>query len=141
MTQLVLQLSSPLLQRYPRLFAEGVQALTEEIARQNQVAIRSDPSVPRLYDSGVYYRMRLAEGLTFTDLYTVLRKGYGHCQHLVGWRVAELRERDGEAARPAVRWRKGRQGRMIFHVVVRRADGSEECPSKRLGMGDSPWEI
>lgn len=141
--QLVLQLSSPLLKRFPRLFAEAVRALTEEIARENEVALRSDPRVPRLYKSGVFYKMRLAEGLTFVDLYEVIRKGYGHCQHLVGWRVAELRARDGELdAKPAVRWRHDkRKKRMIFHVVVRRADGSEECPSKRLGMGSSPWEI
>jgi hypothetical protein len=141
--RLVLQLSSPLLKRYPRLFGEAVRALTDEIARENEVALRLDPRVPRLYQSGVHYKMRLAEGLTFVDLYEVRRKGYGHCQHLVGWRVAELRVRDGErGAMPAVRWKHNpRTKRLVFHVVVRRADGREEDPSKMLGMGASPWEI
>jgi hypothetical protein len=141
--KLTLELSSPLLKRFPRLFGEAVRVLTDEIARENEVALRSDPRVPRLYESGVYYKMVLREGLTFVDLFEVLRKGYGHCQHLVGWRVAELRVRDGErGAQPAVKWRhNARTKRIVFHVVVRRADGSVEDPSKLLGMGASPWEI
>lgn len=144
MASLVLKLSSPLLRKAPRLFAESVKRLTDEIARLNEVALRSDPRIPRLYESGVFYKMKISEGHTFADLYEVIRKGYGHCQHLTGWRVAELRcSGEDPMASAAVKWQQSTNpaARMIFHVLVRRGDGSEEDPSQRLGMGASPWEL
>jgi len=56
-----------------------------------------------------------------------------NCDDIAPWRVAELRERFGEEATLRVTWKKFR-GRKVFHIQVRRADGTIEDPCVHLGM-------
>lgn len=58
-----------------------------------------------------------------------------NCDDLVSWRIAELRNA-GENAKVRLKWQYdvSRSSRM-YHVLVRRADGTVEDPSLRLGMG------
>ena len=57
-----------------------------------------------------------------------------NCDDLSPWRVAELREH-GEPAKIRIQWKKHPEtGQKLFHIVVRRADGSIEDPSLLLGM-------
>lgn len=85
--------------------------------------------IPLLYRSGVRYVAEPPGEEKWLLPLQVLRLGYGDCEDLVAWRVAELRC-IGERATPALKTiRPG-----LMHCLVRRADGSLECPSTRLGM-------
>lgn len=59
-----------------------------------------------------------------------------NCDDLVSWRIAELRNA-GEAAKVRLKWQfDPTRGARMYHVLVRRANGQVEDPSKRLGMGN-----
>lgn len=90
--------------------------------------------VPLLYSSGVRYRPEPWKGQEeFADIPTVFARKWGDCDDLAPWRCAELRVLYGERANLRVSWAK--QGAVrLFHITVRRADGSIEDPSRVLGM-------
>jgi hypothetical protein len=97
-------------------------------------------------------------GESFDDAWVCYQRGTADCDDLGAWRCAELQER-GENAGIRVTWKplpkvmravcaaareKGmsagqllqalsRYGK-LYHITVRRADGSIECPSAKLGM-------
>jgi hypothetical protein len=107
--------------------------LIEALAAANAGYLRLHPDAPWLYASGVAYAEDAEEHEGWTDLPETLTRGVGDCKDLVAWRLAELRVREREAAFPLVSF--ARVGhRVKFHVVVRRADGRIECPSRELGM-------
>lgn len=88
---------------------------------------------PRLYSSGVVYRED-PDGLElWSDAAFCIARGYGDCKKLSAWRGAELRL-DGIAAEPLVKWAVMPDGQRRFHVLLRLPDGTEEDPSKLLGM-------
>lgn len=93
------------------------------------------PQTPRLYASGVRYEREPFE--RWRSVPVCLEELAGDCEDLSCWRAAELVLHDGDRdARPA--WTKKwshRRGGWLFHIVVRRGDGSIEDPSKALGMG------
>lgn len=96
-------------------------------------------NVPPLYSSGVRY-MNEPTGRhpefkyeEFAAIPIILSRGWGDCDDLAPWRVAELRCA-GEKAKIRVQWRKQRSGRKMYHITVRRADGRIEDPSRILGM-------
>lgn len=106
---------------------QRINALLEGLVRFAGVDLANNPTVPPLYQAGVRYkRERPDQWSPPTDVW---RRGRGDCEDLAAWRAAELRAR-GEHAR-AVAYRSGPR---MWHVVVRRADGSIEDPSKKLGM-------
>jgi hypothetical protein len=121
----------PASERVLRLFLEALVAA-------NLAYLQVTPA-PGIYQSGVRYRaerpkLRGApipeEWLTIPYL---LKKGYGDCEDLACWRVAEL-QRAGVAAQPAFRYRQ--VGNLsIYHIFVRLPGGKVEDPSRRLGMG------
>ena len=98
---------------------------------------RAAGRAPSLYRSGVRYQRegRHISGRPrerWQTIPEVLRAGVGDCEDLVGWRVAELREKGVNAA-PLIT----KHGHM-FHVRVVHPDGRKEDPSKLLGMnGDA----
>ncbi|RPH83559.1 MAG: hypothetical protein EHM88_06560 [Candidatus Rokuibacteriota bacterium] len=65
----------------------------------------------------------------------VLERGTASCASLSCWRAAELRNA-GIGASPLVVKQRSRDGeRLLYHVVVARAGGVMEDPSKFCGMG------
>lgn len=131
--RLELQLSSPVLRDNPRALAAAARGLLEVTIAVN-LAHLAEYRTPRLYESGVRYRLEPDDREIVCDLEQVLEQGWGDCAMLAAWRVAELRQ-DGEAATTAIKWRKKVPGQpQLFHVVVRRQDGRIEDPSVRLGM-------
>jgi hypothetical protein len=128
-----IQLASPQLKRHARLFAEMVRSLLQALVMVNRIALKSDPRIPPLYSSGVRYIKEKPGVETFRDLYLVLANHGGDCAHLAAWRVAELQQA-GENASIRIQWKVTRRGIRLFHVVVRRGNGSIEDPSKLLGM-------
>jgi len=116
---------------------EGLEAALEALANVDSAILRDDASIPRLYNSGVRYRRERIDTATgkrrdeWENIKQVLAVKCGDCEDLVGWRVAELRVRDNEAARGVVK----RTGPSLWHALVQRADGRIEDPSRHLGMG------
>lgn len=127
-----IHLASPQLRKHARLYAETVRSLLQALVMVNRITLRSDPSIPALYNSGCRYIREVGEE-TFKDVSSILSSKGGDCAHLAAWRVAELLE-GGENANLRIQWKVLRKGPRLFHVVVRRGDGSVEDPSKLLGM-------
>ena len=103
---------------------------------------------PPLYESGVHYERENGTE-EWLDIPSIIEAGWGDCEDLACWRVAELRKQ-GHHAGPYVRYRN-RDGVFHYHALVmryrrvlrRKANGevSEhfvqdviEDPSRRLGM-------
>lgn len=116
-----------------------LSALLECLTAINLHHIKRHPIVPKLYSSGVRY---MAEGKRrsgrpqeyFADIPTVQRLGVGDCEDLACWRAAELRFLGEHAVAIPVK-QPARDGRgELWHVVVKRGNGTIEDPSKRLGM-------
>jgi hypothetical protein len=126
-----LDLQSPAL-AHSELFARAARLAIEACIMVNRAHLRRFPNTPPLYSSGIRYRMEPDGVEDFTDYEVILRRGWGDCAQLVAARVAELREQ-GEPAGVRLTW-QARNGRRLFHVQVRRADGRIEDPSVLLGM-------
>lgn len=108
-----------------------------------------NPIAP-LYMSGVRYKEDDPGREDWRDCLAVLKRGFGDCDNLCSWRVAELRAA-GINAEPVIKWQHipkdiaiklGYPERIIpvgglsmVHVLVRWPDGTIEDPSKILGMG------
>lgn len=118
-----------------RNLALAVRPLLEATVTINCIYLQTH-RVPPLYKAGVRYQNE-PEGQPYEDFAIVpaiIARGWGDCDDLASWRVAELRMQ-GEKAKIRIQWRKYENGRKLYHVVVRRANGDIEDPSRILGMG------
>lgn len=135
--------------------AWAAKRVAETVIDLNRFYLRTH-HVPPLYGAGVVYQEEPA-GQGFEEFATVpqvITRGWGDCDDLVPWRVAELREA-GEPAQVRILWQKAHRGRhagkKMFHLVVRRKRRNAltgrwedvrdargkiqfECPSTNLGM-------
>ncbi len=115
----------------PRVLAGALTGLVKANKIMMRAAQTRGQRVPRLYKSGVRYR-RERPGYEKWDTWDrVLRRGYGDCEDLAAWRVAELHLSGQD---PGARAIVKRTGRRTLHALVRRGDGTLEDPSQRLGM-------
>lgn len=121
----------------PRVHAAIAMAYLKGVVLNNRLLIRSR-QVPPLYSSGVEWRPEAWAGQfeEFADAATVMQRGFGDCDDLCAWRVAELHEQGETKARFRIYGRRGPRG-WSMHVQVRRANGEIEDPSRFLGMGPS----
>jgi hypothetical protein len=94
----------------------------------------SHPSAPGIYDSGVRYEEEPPGQEDWQDIPTCLILRVGDCEDLSCWRAAELRVRHRENAWPIFRHQVRPNGSYLYHILVRRADGRIEDPSRILGM-------
>jgi hypothetical protein len=110
-----------------------VRLLLEALVTTNIAYLRAHPEAPWLYASGVTYAEE-AEGVDeWTDIPETLRRGVGDCEDLAAWRIAELRVRSDELALPRVTVETF-GARALYHVIVKRAGGCLEDPSRVLGL-------
>lgn len=86
--------------------------------------------LPPLYSTSVVYRPEPETNKCeeFADPYTVYERGWGDCDDLVIWRLAEIISKGGEAYPLAMR----KIGTGKYHVGIRHADGKIEDPSLLL---------
>jgi hypothetical protein len=91
--------------------------------------------LPRLYRSGVRYRREVClvpavreTCERFLSARKLLQERFGDCDDLSAYRAAELRLTGEQATAVCVASPTG------WHCIVRRADGTYEDPSLRLGM-------
>jgi hypothetical protein len=122
----------PLLKR-SRFLGTFIKPLLDALVVVNRLYLRTH-HVPALYHAGVRYMQEPADGKPeeFAAIPLVLSRGWGDCDDLGPWRVAELQEA-GEKAKIRVTWRRVGK-RRTYHVLVRRGNGRIEDPSRLLGM-------
>ena len=118
--------------RLPRHSSEqslchAIRALLTTLASCWAAELKRAP-LPPLYRSGVVYRLEEEGPEDWSDPWTTRERGWGDCDDLVGWRVAELRAAGEPAGVVCMR----REGTQRYHVAVRRADGRLEDPSRVL---------
>lgn len=117
-----------------RVFGVAIKAILEATVMINRVYLRLH-SVPPLYQSGVRYQEEPDDGIEeFATIPIILSRGWGDCDDLAPWRVAEL-QHGGEKATIRISWMRQENNRKLFHITVRRANGTIEDPSRILGMG------
>jgi hypothetical protein len=109
--------------------AELLMAALEGLVCVN-VVLMDRSELPPLYRSGVRYRRERGTEYWKT-CEQVFKAGYGDCEDLSAWRVAELRRADELGAFCLV----VKTGPSLWHVQVMREDGHIEDPSVILGMG------
>lgn len=123
----------PKVLREPRAMATVARGYLHGLVLYDRVLLRKK-IVPPIYDAfmngDIEFRSEPWAGKyeEFADALTCIRRGWGDCDDLAPWRVAELNEQ-GERAGLKIYWR-GRG----FHVEVRRADGTVEDVARFLGM-------
>lgn len=122
---------------------ESLVAALEGLTRLNQRILRAHPEIPDVYAAGIRWtpERRTEQWRSIADVLgfdpgiagtvPVVPSGITDCEDIASWRTAYLREREGErGARTDV----VPGGAGMWHAVVRRADGTIEDPSARLGM-------
>jgi hypothetical protein len=140
---------------HSRMLGLAIRPLLESLVRVDQLYLHTH-HVPPLYQAGVRYQDEPWEGFEeFAPIPTVIARGWGDCDDLAPWRVAELRNQ-GKKASIRIFWKRHkhlpRGKQKLFHILVRRPyepkefnpaymarpkDGSMtmiEDPSRRLGM-------
>lgn len=102
------------------------------LVHSNRAYLREHPHTPQLYASGVRYLKEADDSENYQDIPRTLELRSGDCEDLVAWRLAELQEA-GEDAHVLLReYRVGAD--TLFHVLLTRANGDVEDPSRALGM-------
>lgn len=105
--------------------------MLDTLVKINLIYYRNHDKIPSIYKAGVKY---LAEdGIEdWKSIPEIIRDGYGDCEDLASWRVAEL-QKQGINARPFLKSRK--LGNFFqYHVQVQFPNGFIEDPSLKLGM-------
>lgn len=106
-------------------------------AKADAVAIRTGeaPRIPPLYSTTIRYRPEPNAGTgieEIADPWTVLQRGWGDCDDLIRYRIAELLL-NGERATVAI----ADHAMGMQHAMVRRASGAQPPPgipiSRKLG--------
>ena len=99
----------------------------------NMSYLRTHPNTPALYESGVRYRREPMGEETWQDIPNLIARGYGDCEDLACWLVADRRVRQKIRAKPHLTYRK--DGNLYrYHVTVVYPNGLVEDPSRKLGM-------
>jgi hypothetical protein len=111
----------------------ALERLLEALCDVNACWLGEHANAPWLYRSGIRYEEEPPGRDEWQDIPETLRRRVGDCEDLACWRIAELRARLGEPAKPYVK-RTLYGPRTVYHVAVRRADGRLEDPSRILGM-------
>lgn len=135
-----------------RTFGLAIKALLDAQVKINRIYLEQH-QVPPLYRAGVRYMnepdswiARLAplyDGKEihieeFASISEIIKRGFGDCDDLAPWRVSEL-QNCGENAKIRIQWKRPTPtARKLFHIVVRRGNGTIEDPSLKLGMGRLP---
>ncbi len=112
---------------------ECLVILMDALAKVNETYLKTHPGTPPLYQAPVRYFFDPNAPDPWQDIPSTLAKGWGDCEDLACWRIAEYRVK-GINARPLIRWRKNPAGKFIYHALLRLPDGRTEDPSISMGM-------
>ena len=119
--------------RKSRVLALAIKPVLEALVRVDQLYLLTH-QVPPIYESGVRYHDEPKDQIEeFAAIPLILQRGWGDCDDLAPWRVAEL-QNAGVKAKLRIQWKRYESGK-LYHIVVRMPDRSIEDPSRLLGMG------
>jgi hypothetical protein len=112
--------------------------MLECLVNCNREYLHHFPETPALYSKGpdgqrLITYTREAGTEDWCGIKVGLRTRKMDCEDLACWRVAELRDRGHEAAKPRVKFRNV-EGFWHYHIQVEHASGKVEDPSRILGM-------
>ena len=103
----------------PKLWAKAAEGLVAV-----NMALIQRLRLPPLYSSHIVYRPEVTE--RWENAQTLNKRGYGDCEDLAAYRVAELRLNGEHTAKVFIY----RSGQRRWHAVVKRAKGQIEDPTK-----------
>jgi hypothetical protein len=107
-----------------------LEAAVNGLALIGLADMRADPGkYPALYQSGFRYRREPPGSEIWQPVSQVAQSRSGDCEDLAAYRVAELRKAGERATARVIRVNPE-----LRHVMVVRADGRLEDPSRVLGM-------
>jgi hypothetical protein len=110
---------------------EAIASAVETLAKIDLAYLERYPRCVPLAKSGVRYRREPKGPENWQNIPETLSRGYGDCEDLAAWRIAELRFRK-IPANPHVTFDRG-----MYHITVRAKISGKELffdPSKELGM-------
>ena len=107
--------------------------MLESLVSINRLWLQNNPGTPLLYKSDVIYKRELPGMEVWKDIPTILEDGYGDCEDLACWRVAEYHMK-GIKARPYITWKRNSTGGWLYHALVWLPGEKIEDPSLSLGM-------
>lgn len=111
-----------------------IEALANGFARVNVEYLKAFRLTP-LYRSGIRYYHNGKLGYDeWVDIATVYKRGVGNCAGLVPIRLAELWMAGERNARPVATIQRLPRDEINWHLFLKRGNGQEEDPSRRLGM-------
>lgn len=110
--------------------------LLEALVRCDEIIFQTYPSLPGVYQSGVFYKREPAGGEFWLTVLALYRQGFGDCEDLASALTAEKRVRQGRGqVRAGFTWRKRLGGGTLYHIQqMNEAGRLEDDPSARLGM-------
>lgn len=117
----------------PQLDELVIARFLECLTLLNLDYLAKHPDTIAVYESGIEYVRDEIGRERWRSIPYILIDSSADCKSLVAWRVAELRMK-GEKAQCGVRAEPMPGGWMLYHVFVKRANGSIEDPSAILGM-------
>jgi len=110
-----------------------LEAMLEALILANVFFLRHKPQTVSLYGAGVPYVAEPPGRDNWQDIPRTLALREGDCEDLACWRIAELRVKNNENAKPHVTSKKIGDF-TLYHIQVKRGDGTIEDPSRVLGM-------
>lgn len=121
--------------RHSRMLGLAIKPILDANVKVNRLYLATHPKTPSIYRAGVVYREEdPRQGYEdFAIIPAIIKRGWGDCDDLAPWLCAELQQR-GEPAKIRIQWKRFPGRGRLFHIVVRRANGQIEDPSRRLGM-------
>ena len=117
----------------PQAKVRFLLAQLEALIAANVGYLETGVRVPPLYKAGIRYTPDVPANEKWKDIPQVLFTRAGNCKEFASWRVAELRYAGDALARCIVTITQLPQY-TLFHITVRRGDGTIEDPSRALGM-------
>lgn len=133
------------LRESPWAVAMAARGVLFGVVLMNMILMRQARSrgapLPRLYTCGVTFAPEPNEGVyeDFADCLTVLRRGWGDCDDLVAYRVAELRE-SGEDPKASLKiyWREVPDLVIVKEMIE---DGHQPTIHKHLKKDLTEWYV
>jgi hypothetical protein len=127
--------------------ADVYGAALEGLVRVNELILDKRPDLPPLYAAGVRWKNIPHDNWRRAD--DIARDGWGDCEGISAWRVAELRRGRGVYGEcdPDARVNCYHTGPKKYHAIVMRGNDLIEDPSVALGMRARPgmpstrWEM
>lgn len=117
---------------------EGLHTLLHALTQIDIDYLASHQQTPKLYDlhsQGLFRYQAEPEGEEdWLDIPSAIRQGWGDCEDIACWRVAELNVRYGFPATPTFVWLPMSNGGNLYHIQVQYPNGITEDPCRKVGM-------